>query len=100
MYVSIVSRRTLLLICFFVPCTHCTSRRGFPENEAWNDLAFSHLDEEKSTEGKTGAPESHAILVKFDSVMKAWRIASCNQVSVILPGYAPFHSVSWHLYRP
>jgi hypothetical protein len=27
-------------------------------------------------------------------------IASCNQVSVILPGYAPFHSVSWHQYSP
>jgi hypothetical protein len=52
------------------------AEEAFQKMTPWNDLAFPHLDEEKSTEGKTGVPESHAILVKFDSVMKAWRIAS------------------------
>jgi len=54
------------------------AEEAFQKMTPWNDLAFPPLDEEKSTEGKTGVPESHAILVKFDSVMKAWRIASCK----------------------
>jgi hypothetical protein len=52
------------------------AEEAFKKMTPWNDLAFPHLDEEKSPEGKTGVFESHAILVKFDSIMKAWRIAS------------------------
>jgi hypothetical protein len=35
-----------------------------------------HTWMKKSLEGKTGVPESHAILVKFDSIVKAWKIPS------------------------
>jgi hypothetical protein len=59
----------------------------------WIDLAFPRLDEEKSPEGKTGVPESHAILVKIDSVMKAWRIASCIPHVTLQSTYAMFQAV-------
>jgi hypothetical protein len=61
---------------FFVPCTIAPAEEAFQKMTPWNDLAFPHLDKEKSPEGKTGVSESHAILMKFDSVMNAWRIVS------------------------
>jgi hypothetical protein len=52
------------------------AEEAFKKMTPWNDLAFPCLDEEERPEGKTGVSESHAILVKFDSVMNAWRIVS------------------------
>jgi hypothetical protein len=59
MYASIVSRRTLLLICFFLSLAPIEpAEKVFKKMTPWNDLAFPHLGEEKSPEGKTGVPES------------------------------------------
>jgi hypothetical protein len=52
------------------------AEEAFQKTTPWNDLAFPSLDEEERPEGITGVPESHAMLVKFDSVMKVWRTLS------------------------
>jgi hypothetical protein len=64
------------------------AEEAFQKTTLWNDLAFPRLDEEECPEGITGIPESPAILVKFDSVMKVWRTPSCKQESHIFLKYA------------
>ena len=61
---------------FFALAPIAPAEEAFQKTTPWNDLAFPRLDEEERPEGKTGVPESHAILVKFDSVMKVWRTPS------------------------